>query len=317
MQNAAFAAYVLMVIALARPQRSHEVREITATGYDIILALDVSPSMLTEDYERDGVHINRLQALQPLLEAFLTRRPGDRIGVVVFSGRAYTLAPLTFNHAWLARQIANLKVGAIERGTAIGDGLATAVHRLAQGSHISGGKREGAFIVLLTDGANNCGLFDPLEAASLAKTRGIPVHTIAIGTLGRVSLPVTNDAGVKAYRTVESDLDEATLWRISTLTGGTFFRGSRPTTVSRAFTLIDQSRKIEFATRTHHVISELFPLFLWPASILLGAVCAALALPLHWKEKAMNKSANVWLATRTTARHAGHVFGHQARHLFI
>src|SRR5512140_1123734 len=130
----------------------------------LILAIDLSGSMLAEDYERDGERINRLQAIKPVIQAFINQRTSDRIGVVVFSGRAYTLAPLTFDHDWLARQIGRLKIGMIEDGTAIGDGLGIALTRLEQAGREDNNRRKGAFIVLLTDGANNRGLLTPEQA---------------------------------------------------------------------------------------------------------------------------------------------------------
>src|SRR5690606_26509501 len=119
--------------------------------------------------------INRLQAIKPVIQAFIERRPSDRIGIVLFSGRAYTMAPLTFDHDWLASQLERIKIGLIEDGTAIGDGLGVALTRLEQAKREAGGIRQGAFVVLLTDGANNRGSLTPRQSAELAKSRGIPV----------------------------------------------------------------------------------------------------------------------------------------------
>lgn len=163
---------VLLVAALARPQKVEDKREVHSQGYDIMLCIDLSGSMLSEDYERSGESINRLQAIKPVIQAFIERRPADRIGVVLFSGRAYTMAPLTFDHDWLARQLERMKIGLIEDGTAIGDGLGVALTRLEQAKRESGGKRQGAFVVLLTDGVNNRGSLSPQQAADLAKSRG-------------------------------------------------------------------------------------------------------------------------------------------------
>jgi Ca-activated chloride channel family protein len=181
---------VLLIVALARPQRVEDKREIRTEGYDIMLAIDLSTSMLAEDYEKGDARINRLQAIKPVIQAFITQRPNDRIGVVVFSGRAYTLAPLTFDHAWLGRQVERLKTGLIEDGTAIGDGLGLALTRLEQAARNKDGRRQGAFAVLLTDGANNRGTLTPLQSAAVAKSRGIPVYTIGAGRDGLVPFPV-------------------------------------------------------------------------------------------------------------------------------
>src|SRR5690606_33992629 len=148
---------VLLAVALARPQQIDPTRQTRREGYDIILAIDLSGSMLAEDYVRDGRPLNRLQAIAPIIDAFIARRPDDRIGIVAFSGRAYTLAPLTADHAWLQRQVERLQVGLIEDGTAIGDALAIAARRLEQPARTADGARPGGFIVLLTDGANNAG----------------------------------------------------------------------------------------------------------------------------------------------------------------
>ena len=147
----------LIVIGLARPQRVEDRHEVNTKGYDIMLAIDLSGSMLAEDYEARGARINRLQAVKPVIQAFIDERSNDRIGIVVFAGRAYTMAPLTFDHAWLEKQLERLKPGMIEDRTAIGDGLGVALTRLEQTARQKEGLRQGAFVVLLTDGANNHG----------------------------------------------------------------------------------------------------------------------------------------------------------------
>jgi Ca-activated chloride channel family protein len=266
---------VLLILALARPQRVEDKREIRSQGYDIMLAIDLSGSMLAEDYEKNGERLNRLQAIKPVIQAFITQRPGDRIGVVVFSGRAYTLAPLTFDHDWLARQIERLKIGMIEDGTAIGDGLGLALTRLEQAAREQGGRRQGAFAVLLTDGSNNRGALTPLQAAGVAKGRGIPVYTIGAGRDGLVPFPVFDQAGNKiGYRRVASDLDQSTLIEISNLTGGHAYRADDAKAIESAFKAIDQARKIEFQAKSHLLTTELFAWFAAPglAALLLAAV---------------------------------------------
>src|SRR6185436_13172653 len=243
----AFAGLVLLVGALARPQRIEDKREVRSEGYDIMLAIDLSTSMRAEDFEKDGERINRLQAIKPVIQAFIERRPADRIGIVLFSGRAYTMAPLTFDHAWLARQLARVRIGMIEDGTAIGDGLGVALTRLEQAKRASGGKRMGAFVVLMTDGANNRGALQPNQAAELAKSRGIPVYTIGSGKDGYVPVPVYDDNNRKlGYRRMLSDLDEGQLRQIADATGGKFFRASDLGTAESAFRAIDRAQKIEF-----------------------------------------------------------------------
>ena len=146
-------------LPFARPQRVEDKREVRSEGYDIVLAIDLSSSMLAEDYERGGDRINRLQAIKPVIQAFIEKRPSDRIGIVLFSGRAYTMAPLTFDHDWLSRQLERLKLGMLENGTAIGDGLGVALTRLEQAKREAGGQRQGAFVNSSAESANPSGGF--------------------------------------------------------------------------------------------------------------------------------------------------------------
>ncbi len=206
-----------------------------------------------------GERINRLQAIKPVIQAFIEKRPADRIGVVLFSGRAYTMAPLTFDHDWLAKQLERVRIGMIEDGTAIGDGLGVSLTRLEQAKRESGGKRQGAFIVLLTDGANNRGALTPAQATDLAKSRGIPVYTIGAGQDGLVPFPVFDDKGRKiGYRRVAADLDEGALREIATATGGKFFRAFDTDTAEAAFKAIDKAQKIEFQAKSYLLTTELF-----------------------------------------------------------
>ncbi len=273
----ALTGLALLIVALARPQRIEDKREVRTQGYDLMLAIDLSGSMLAEDYERDGDRVNRLQAIKPVIQAFINERPSDRIGIVVFSGKAYTLAPLTFDHDWLARQTERLRIGLIEDGTAIGDGLGVALTRLEQAQRESGGRRQGAFVVLLTDGANNRGALTPLQAAEIAKARGIPVYTIGAGRDGIVPFPVFDEQGNKiGMRRLLSDLDESALRDIATATGGRYFRAADQDTIAAAFNAIDQAKKIEFQAKSHLVTTELFH---WPAApgllaLVLGALFA-------------------------------------------
>jgi Ca-activated chloride channel family protein len=282
----AVAGLVLVICALARPQRIEDKHEVHSQGYDIMLSIDLSGSMLSEDYERAGDRINRLQAIKPVIQAFIERRPSDRIGVVLFAGRAYTMAPLTFDHDWLAKQLERIKPGLIEDGTAIGDGLGVALTRLDQAQRETSGKRQGAFIVLLTDGANNRGSLAPQQAAELAKARGIPIYTIGAGKEGLVPFPVLDDKGNKlGYRRIMSDLDEGTLREIADMTQGHFFRTADTGTVEAAFKAIDQAQKIKFNSKSYLITTELFPWFAVPGLAAL-LFAAAFARPFWQKEPA-------------------------------
>jgi Ca-activated chloride channel family protein len=264
---------VLVIGALARPQKVEDKREVRSQGYDLVLAIDLSGSMLSEDYEKDGETLNRLQAIKPVIQAFIERRPSDRIAVVLFATKAYTLSPLTSDHQWLARQIERIKIGLIQdNGTAIGDALGVAVSRLDQPNREADGKRKGAFIVLLTDGGNNMGAISPDQAAQLAAARGIPIYTIGAGKDGYVPMPVFDDTGKRiGQRAVMSDLDEDSLKSIAKATGGRFFRAADTGTIESAFASIDANQKIEYQAKSYLLTTELFSWLAVPGLALFGA----------------------------------------------
>jgi Ca-activated chloride channel family protein len=281
----ATAGLVLLVFALARPQLVEDKRDVKQQGYDLMLAIDLSGSMLSEDYVRGGEDINRIQAIKPVIQAFINQRTSDRIGLVIFSGRAYTLAPLTFDHDWLARQIERitipmvLSLSQVQDGTAIGDGLGISLTRLDQAGREEGNKRKGAFIVLLTDGANNSGLLTPEQATEIAKSRSVPVYTIGAGRDGLVNMPVFDESGRKlGYRRQPSDLDEEALHVISDATGGKFFRAFDSDTIEKAFAAIDKAQKIDFTAKSYLLTTELFAGFAAVGAILLF-LGASLVLP--------------------------------------
>jgi Ca-activated chloride channel family protein len=277
----AYASSLLLVLALARPQRVDDTRVIRGEGYDIVIAIDLSTSMFAEDNVLDGRRINRLDALKPVLEAFIRSRPSDRIGFVAFAGRAYTLAPLTHDHAWLARQVARLRIGLIEDGTALGDGLALSLARL-QRSRSETEARAGAFVVLMTDGKNNRGQIPPEQAAALAKSRQVPVFTIGVGRDGIVPFPVFDDQGRRIGTTrATSDLDPAALRQIAAETGGRYFRAEDPDAANSAFAEIDRAKKISFDQTTRILATEFYA---WPASasaLLLLLAALPLLSPRH------------------------------------
>ena len=257
---------VLAVFALARPQWVEENREIERDGYDIMLSIDLSGSMLAEDYSRYGVTLNRWQAIKPIIESFIKERKNDRIGVVVFAGRAYTYAPLTFDKEWLLTQVDRLRIGLIEDGTAIGDGIGLALERLELSRARDGGGRAGAFIVLLTDGANNRGLLDPDAAAEIAAARKVKIYPIGAGRPGIVPFPIFDQNNRRiGTENVQSDLDEPLLQRIAQKTGGEFFRSMDIGTTEAAFRKIDANEKVRFEAVVHRSARELFAWFAAPA----------------------------------------------------
>ena len=257
------AGLALLVCGLARPQRIDGKHTVRSQGYDIMLCIDLSGSMQTPDYEKDGQALTRLQAIKPVIQAFIDRRPDDRIGVVVFAQNAFTLAPLTSDHAWLARQIERIRIGIINPDqTAIGDGLGLALTRLDQPSRIEQGQRKGAFLILLTDGGNNSGSLEPKQAAAIAQARGIPLYTIGAGH--------------------DDDLDESMLIDIADLTHGKYFRAADTDTIDNAFKAIDHAQKIEFQAESRLITTELFPWFAAPGAALF-LIAALFAQPTRRK----------------------------------
>ncbi|MDO8543427.1 MAG: VWA domain-containing protein [Opitutaceae bacterium] len=282
----AFLGLSLLIVALARPQRVEDKHEVRTEGYDLMLAIDLSTSMRAEDFEKGGERLNRLQAIKPVIQAFIERRPTDRIGIVLFSGRAYTMAPLTFDHDWLAKQLERVRIGMIEDGTAIGDGLGVALTRLEQAKRDRTGRRIGAFVVLMTDGANNRGALSPEQAADIAKSRGIPVYTVGAGREGYVPVPIYDEKNRRVTtRRMLSDLDEPTLRRIAEMTGGKFFRASDTDTIESAFKAIDRAQKIEFQAKSYLITTELFWWLATPGlcALVLGA---AFARP-NWRREVL------------------------------
>jgi Ca-activated chloride channel family protein len=215
--------------------------------------------------------MNRLQAIKPVIQAFINRRPSDRIGVVLFSSQAFTLSPLTMDHDWLAKQIERIRIGIIKDGTAIGDALGVALARLDQPQREAAGRRKGAFIVLLTDGGNNMGSIMPMQAAALAKARGIPIYTIGAGKDGLVPLPIFDGGKKVGYTMIASDLDEASLRDIAQTTGGKFYRAADTDTIKSAFASIDSNQKIDFEAKSYLLTTELFAWFAAPGLVLFAA----------------------------------------------
>lgn len=261
----------LLALALARPQRTDQRQEVVSRGYDLMLAIDLSTSMLAEDYVGPDGPINRLEAVRPAIQAFVTQRPNDRIGVVVFAARAYTLAPLTTDHAWLEDQLASIQIGLLDDGTAIGDGLAIALAGL-ENERDGDEAAVGRFVILLTDGANTSGSLTPPQATAIARHRGVPVYAIGAGRNGMVPFPIFDDQGQRVgTRQFPSALDIEALQRMAQETDGRFVQAGDVQALNAAFAAIDAAQKTAFSTRTRVVTTELFP---WP----LGAALVALLL---------------------------------------
>jgi Ca-activated chloride channel family protein len=267
----AYVGIALLIAAMARPQVLVPQEDAKRRGYDFIIAIDLSTSMYAEDFQRTGaagaaaVTTNRLQAIKPVISAFINRRPDDRIGIVVFAGRAYTFAPLTFDHEWLRKQTARLSIGLIEDGTAIGDAIGV------KSTKDSPQKREGAFIVLLTDGSSNKGALDPRQASSLAAEEGIPIYTIGAGAEGKIPMPVFDSNGKRTGTEMQaSEVDTLLLRDVADATGGLFFRATDTQAVREAFAQIDGTEKIEFGAPPPMISHELFASFALAGVVLLG-----------------------------------------------
>jgi Ca-activated chloride channel homolog len=224
-------AISLLILALARPQSSLSRQDINVEGIDIIMALDVSGSMLAEDFKP-----NRLEAAKEVAMEFMDGRPNDRIGLVIFSGEAFTQCPLTSDHTVLKNLFMEVKSGMIEDGTAIGDGLATAVNHLRASKAIS------KVIILLTDGNSNMGALDPLSAAEIAKLYGIRVYTIGVGTTGMAPYPIQTPFGIQ-YQNLEVKIDEPLLREVARLTDGKYFRATNNAKLRQIYQEIDKLEK--------------------------------------------------------------------------
>ena len=224
-------AIFFLVVALARPQSSNNWQTYTSEGIDIVLALDISGSMLARDFTPD-----RLEAAKEVATKFILERPQDKIGLVIFAGESFTQCPLTTDQAVLVNLMREVQSGMIEDGTAIGLGLANAVNRLKDSPAKS------KVVILLTDGVNNRGAIAPLTAAELAKAYGIRVYTIGVGTYGEAPYPVQTPFGVE-LRNVPVEIDEEVLQQIAHLTDGKYFRATDNNTLKQIYQEIDQLEK--------------------------------------------------------------------------
>jgi len=224
-------ALSLLIIALARPQYTSSKQNVQIEGIDIVMAMDVSGSMLARDFQPD-----RLEAAKDVAEDFINGRPNDRVSVVIFSGEAFTQVPLTTDHDMITNLFKEIKSGMIEDGTAIGDGLATSVSRLKDSEAIS------KVIILITDGVNNSGSVDPLSAAEMAKMFGIRVYTVGIGTEGMAPYPVQTPYGVQLQQ-MKVQIDEDLLKEIAKETGGKYFRADNNQKLKAIYKEIDKMER--------------------------------------------------------------------------
>ena len=255
-----FVVLALLIISLARPQLSQSREHKFTEGIDILLVLDISESMRAEDFEES----NRIQTAKLVVNDFLTHRQNDRIGLVVFAGESFTLCPLTSDYSVLVELLRDVEIGQLEDGTAIGDALATATHRLRAS------ESKTRIVILLTDGENNAGSIEPGVAASFAQSFEIKVYTIGMGKEGGARIPYADTTFGKRYREVLTYLDEDTLKQIANITGGRYFRATDTQSLKQIYAEIDRFEKTKFETINVVAHKELAAYFLIPAMLLLG-----------------------------------------------
>lgn len=252
-------AFAMAVIVLARPQSTSSHSDSSTEGIDIVISLDISGSMRAVDFKP-----NRLEAAKDVATKFISGRPDDNIGLVIFAGESFTQCPLTTDHAVLVNLFSQVTSGMLEDGTAIGMGLATAVSR------IKDSKAKSKVIILLTDGCNNAGAIAPEKAAELAKTFGIRLYTIGVGSMGMTQVPVQTPLGVR-MQDMEVKIDEQLLQNMAGMTGGKYFRATNNKSLSDIYSEIDQMEKTIMDVRHYTQRTDEYMQFAVAALILLLA----------------------------------------------
>ena len=250
-------AVASIIIALARPQASNSWRTQNTEGIDIMMTLDLSGTMMAEDLKP-----NRLEAAKSVASEFILARPSDNIGLVVFARQSFTQCPLTIDHAVLINLFNSVHYGLIDDGTAIGLGLANAVNR------IKDSKAKSKVIILLTDGSNNCGDIAPITAAEIAKTFGVRIYTIGVGTRGIVNIPVQTPMGTQ-YQQMQSEFDAKSLQDIANLTGGKYYNATDNRKLRQIYQDIDKLEKTKISVQQYSKKEEQFYVFALLAFIFL------------------------------------------------
>lgn len=256
-------ALVLFFFALARPQYVIEETKTYTEGVDIVLALDTSTSMLAEDFRIGGRQYNRFDVVRDVVKDFIVKRKDDRLGLIAFAAKPYTVCPLTLDHQWLLENLDRVKVGMIEDATAIGSAIASSLNRLKDT------KAKSKVIILLTDGINNAGKITPLTAAEASKALKMKIYTIGVGTKGLVPYPMRDHFGRKVYQNIRIDIDEATLQKVASITDGKYYRATDAESLRRIYAEIDRLEKVKIEHAGFREVKELFWYFLIPALGLL------------------------------------------------
>ena len=253
------AAVSMFIVALARPVNITQEHETTTDGIDIVMAMDISGSMLARDFTPD-----RLTSAKHLAAEFVANRRGDRIAVVAFAGEAFTQAPLTSDQATVETMLSRLRSGVVDDGTAIGNGLATAINRLRESSAKS------KVIILLTDGVNNRGQISPLMAAEIARDMGIKVYTIGVGTRGRAPYPAVDIFGNQTTVMADVEIDEELLQQISSMTGGKYYRAVNDEALREIYAEINELEKSKVQVTNYQTYEELFLMWVLLGLLFLG-----------------------------------------------
>ncbi|PID73620.1 MAG: magnesium chelatase [Desulfobacterales bacterium] len=252
-----YTALVLMILALARPQWGVRRTEVLTEGINIILAVDLSESMAALDFRLNGKTVNRLTAVKDVVERFIEKRNGDRIGMVVFGEAAYTQMPLTRDYSALVSMLDQLRIGMAGPSTAIGDAIGISLKRLEDIASRSN------IIILLTDGQSNSGAVSPEAALEVAKTRKVKIYTVGVGSRGMALVPRAGVFG--GYARLRADIDEKTLKHIARETGGLYFRADSLKTLDEIYATIDKMEKTDVRVRHFENFTDWYPWFLAPA----------------------------------------------------
>lgn len=258
------AALALLIMALARPQSMLEGSKTVSEGVDIVLTIDTSTSMLAEDFMVGPKRINRFDLVREVVKDFIKKRKDDRIGMVAFAARAYTVCPLTTDYAWLNENLDRVRIGMIEDATAVGSAIASSVNRLRTS------KTKSKIVILLTDGVNNAGNLSPILAAEAAKALKIKIYTIAVGTKGLSPYPLKDFYGRTVYRNIPIQIDEESMKKIADLTGGKYYLASDTEKLRKIYDEINRLEKSNIEHLGYREYSELFGYFLIPGLILLA-----------------------------------------------
>lgn len=253
-----------LVVAMARPQLGLGESRVRTDAVDIILLVDISPSMAAEDFEDGARALNRLDAAKKVIERFVRSRRHDRIGMVAFAALPYSVSPLTLDHGWLITQMERLQSGDLGDGTGIGTAMASAVNRLRDS------KAKSKVVILLTDGVNNSGDLSPDNAAQAAKALGIKIYTVGAGSEGIVRMPMRDPFGGTHYMRQRSEIDEATLKRVADTTGAAYFRAADFDSLEKVYRQIDDMEKTEIEVEQYTRYQERFQPFALACLVLLG-----------------------------------------------